>query len=396
MNKEVFIINLFLITSSFPYYPGEQFLEAEIVILAQHFNSIYLIPLNCDNSIMPRVLPSNVVVLEDVCFFKSRNKYNLFSRLTGVYKCLDAIKNEIRKRKTIFFSHPKLVLKLLKIASVSGQIVPILESLILRHHPTIVYSYWLTTGSLASYLAVHNLKKEIPLISRCHRYDLYEESHKPAYCPFQHFLLSKIDFVLPISEQGRKYLIQKYPSIDPNKLKTFRLGVFSGFASEMSKDSILHMVSCSNMVPVKRIHLIIEALENMDFTVFWTHIGDGPLREELQEKAKRLSSKNKKITVNFLGQKTNKEVLDFYKMNPVDLFINVSESEGIPVSIMEAASRGIPVIATDVGGASELVDDNERVGYLLPVVVSPEEITAKIKYYFELPKTYKRKCANQF
>jgi glycosyltransferase involved in cell wall biosynthesis len=145
------------------------------------------------------------------------------------------------------------------------------------------------------------------------------------------------------------------------------------------------------MVPVKRIHLIIEALENIDFTVFWTHIGDGPLHEELQEKAKRLSSKNKKITVNFLGQKTNKEVLDFYKMNPVDLFINVSESEGIPVSIMEAASRGIPVIATDVGGTSELVDDNERVGFLLPVVVSPEEIAAKIKYYFELPKNKKEK-----
>ncbi|NCO54621.1 MAG: glycosyltransferase, partial [Bacteroidetes bacterium] len=47
----------------------------------------------------------------------------------------------------------------------------------------------------------------------------------------------------------------------------------------------------------------------------------------------------------------------------VDLFINVSESEGIPVSIMEALSAGIPVIATNVGGTNEIV--NNDVGFLI-------------------------------
>ena len=46
------------------------------------------------------------------------------------------------------------------------------------------------------------------------------------------------------------------------------------------------------------------------------------------------------------------------------MFINCSESEGIPVSIMEALSFGIPVIATNVGGTSEVVIDGYN-GFLL-------------------------------
>ena len=45
------------------------------------------------------------------------------------------------------------------------------------------------------------------------------------------------------------------------------------------------------------------------------------------------------------------------------LFINVSESEGVPVSIMEALSCGLPIIATNVGGVSEIVD--AHVGVLI-------------------------------
>ena len=46
-----------------------------------------------------------------------------------------------------------------------------------------------------------------------------------------------------------------------------------------------------------------------------------------------------------------------------DYFINLSDSEGIPVSIMEAMSVGLPVIARDVGGNNEIVNSN--VGCLL-------------------------------
>jgi glycosyltransferase involved in cell wall biosynthesis len=58
------------------------------------------------------------------------------------------------------------------------------------------------------------------------------------------------------------------------------------------------------------------------------------------------------------------EVHAVYRSQKVDGFILLSDSEGIPVSIMEALSYGIPVIATDTGGVSEIVTDTN--GILLP------------------------------
>ena len=63
------------------------------------------------------------------------------------------------------------------------------------------------------------------------------------------------------------------------------------------------------------------------------------------------------ISVKLLGRVNNNDILNFYSMTAVNLFINLSDSEGIPVSIMEAISFSIPVIATDVGGVSEIVTE---------------------------------------
>ncbi|NMC40567.1 MAG: glycosyltransferase, partial [Bacteroidales bacterium] len=58
-------------------------------------------------------------------------------------------------------------------------------------------------------------------------------------------------------------------------------------------------------------------------------------------------------------------------------FINVSSSEGVPVSVMEALSFGIPVIATDAGGTSEIVNNTN--GRLIPVDFDPKDLAAIIE-----------------
>ena len=65
----------------------------------------------------------------------------------------------------------------------------------------------------------------------------------------------------------------------------------------------------------------------------------------------------KNIKVNLLGELTSTDIYKLYKENSYHIFVNVSESEGIPVSIMEASSFGIPVIATNVGGVGEIVEN---------------------------------------
>ena len=92
------------------------------------------------------------------------------------------------------------------------------------------------------------------------------------------------------------------------------------------------------------------------------HFGSG----EEESKIKKMASETLGENVNavFEGRVENRKVLEFYRNNAINLFINLSESEGIPVSIMEAMSFGIPCIATNVGGTSEIVVNGIN-GYLI-------------------------------
>ena len=109
-------------------------------------------------------------------------------------------------------------------------------------------------------------------------------------------------------------------------------------------------------------------------------LGDGPLMKSLIDFCKRNFKNN--IDYNFLGRISNLELFSYYKDNYIDLFMNLSSSEGIPVSIMEAMSFGIPVIATNVGGTAEIVNiDN---GYLLSPNPLLEEVAEAISTYYYL------------
>lgn len=107
-------------------------------------------------------------------------------------------------------------------------------------------------------------------------------------------------------------------------------------------------------------HLIIKCLEKCKVPITWTHYGDGPLANELQ-----WESLPKNIKVIRKGQIDHAQLLQELQETPFDLMIHLSELEGIPVSIMECMSLGIPAMACDTGGVSEIVDN--ECGWLLPV-----------------------------
>ncbi|MBW7840883.1 MAG: glycosyltransferase [Chitinophagaceae bacterium] len=160
--------------------------------------------------------------------------------------------------------------------------------------------------------------------------------------------------------------------------------------SKYSQDGCLRLLSCSSIIPLKRLDRIIDALKLItDISVIWVHIGDGGLRQNLQSMCKDLPTN---INVTFVGQFKSQEVLNYYIRNQVDLFINTSASEGVPVSIMEALSAGVPVFATDVGGTSEIIDNS--VGMLLDTQPDPADIAKALKAFFLLPEQNKQELRN--
>ena len=119
------------------------------------------------------------------------------------------------------------------------------------------------------------------------------------------------------------------------------------------------IVSCSYVHPVKRNALIMDTLKGWTSShIKWVHMGNGIQLEEMQQRAKEVMKENNNITIDFKGYVSNENVQRYYTEEQVDLFINLSSSEGIPVAIMEAIAYGIPVVA-------EYGADNKRYIHLL-------------------------------
>ena len=96
--------------------------------------------------------------------------------------------------------------------------------------------------------------------------------------------------------------------------------------------------------------------------------GDGPLRGELERRAARLDIATH---VCFLGHRTDVETV----LAAMDVFVLPSVSEGMSNTILEAMAAGLPVVATRVGGADELVVAGET-GLLVPPGSSEQLATA--------------------
>ena len=144
------------------------------------------------------------------------------------------------------------------------------------------------------------------------------------------------------------------------------------------------IVSCSAISPVKRVGLLLRALRELSRSapVQWIHFGDGPLRGQLESEIDALA--DDRLQVDLRGQTANSDVMAFYLATPVDVFVNVSDSEGVPVSIMEAMSVGIPIVATDVGGVSEVVGVGKGSGTLIDAAASADEIAEAIRRTAEM------------
>lgn len=244
-----------------------------------------------------------------------------------------------------------------------------------------LYSYWMADSSVVvSLLKLYSGLNIRYTFSRCHRFDVYEYANRNNYIPYREYILSTLDKIYSISDDAKSYLELLYEKYAKNKIVVSRLGTEDYGVSNVSKNDVLRVVSCSWLRPVKRVDMIFDALNSLDFPIEWTHYGDGELMPTLKSKVNELE--NKKLRINLLGKVPNVAVLQKYKEECYDIFINVSENEGVPVSIMEAMSFGMIIIATNVGGTAELVY-NEKNGYLLPKDCDIQQIADRLKcvYY---------------
>jgi glycosyltransferase involved in cell wall biosynthesis len=379
----------------------ESFFEKELPYFSSVFEKVYVIPLYPDGSTLLsagknievldfdffqpcnriRVLLSNFLPIMKIWFFELAHTHH-----KGFY---------VRKFRT---NLNDLIYKF----SASEK----LEALIRKdiHGQTVFYSYWFMQWMTA--LSMIKMKHpKMKIVSRVHGAD-YDEEQIKRPLPFRYFQLSKVNRIFPVSDFARNYLLSRF-KLPADKSAVSRLGLLLDEAPAPCDPSAFHIVSCSSLIPLKRVHLIVEILKHIPSAVTWTHFGDGPTMEHVRQQAASLGSQ---VAINFKGYVGNRDFLDWLKQHAVSLFINVSESEGIPVTLMEAVSFGIPVAGPAICGVPEIVTG--ETGYLFAKDFDPAEVAALLyskhkqgilyqpvfrtgiqdfyKTYFYAPRNYKK------
>ncbi len=378
---------LILLTAAFPYDSGEEFLSEEIKYI-NGFDRVLVCPCNLKkDSKITKKLPKSVSCKP---LRRKPTEKSAYTKLLAKPYALGEIISLVQAGRFSSARVHEMLFFLRNAHEIYESLLSIRE--IGRASKVTIYSYWFYDAAVAGVLLAQALRKrgvKVTQVSRAHGFDVHEERSEHGYLPMRRFLLTHVDRLYPCSVNGVETIANRFPEFS-HKIETSFLGTSDCGEKKGSRSPRFHLVSCSYMVAVKRLHLLVEALRQIDFSVLWTHIGSGPLEKEIKDLAKELPDK---VQTDFLGQTEHDAIMRYYQNNDITAFVNVSSSEGIPVSVMEACSFGIPVVATDVGGTREAVFDGEN-GYLLPADFQPEELIEKLRMLQSIPEDeYDRLCA---
>lgn len=363
--------------NDYPFGEEEKsFIEPELPYLLEKFNLI-IVSTSLSDKITVQ-LDENIKIFHFQIDFTVYEKFKYTLKYFLNWNCIcELVEILITKKKIIkrirdsigFYSCAEKLFILLK-----------KNNIINKKKVNNIYSYWSHTNCMSIILHKNKYPK-MKIISRLHGYDLYQERNFYGRQPFKSLLHQRIDQLIFVAEEARDYYLNTWNKLDQSICKLYKLGVINDYAVKLlnKKMKVMHIVSCSHIIELKRVDLIISALSEISsIEINWIHFGDGEDSEKIRFLADSLLSNKPNISYEFKGYVTNNEIKKYYAQNVIDCFISTSQSEGgCPVSIQEALSFGIPIIATRVGGIPSMINGN---GILLPAKPTSEIIAKAIMH----------------
>jgi glycosyltransferase involved in cell wall biosynthesis len=357
--------NIYVFTSSFPCDEhGEIYLWDELAYLANEFNAVYFLPQKGTVSI--RSLPTNCFVIPAPIIEKHKVTIPIvFQTITWVLSDFSVLFKKKLLCKLLIYNYSLLKQLVLKSDYYSTIISESSTATIY------LYSYWLS--DYATTVAL--VKKKLPnaiAISRAHGFDVFENQTEYDYIPFRKLQFKYIDDVFSVSKAGAHHLKNSLPFYK-EKIKCSYLGSVNSNSNKEFITDKFQIASCSIIRDIKRLHLMIDVLKHVEFPLIWHVIGDGPDFESFKKRMQEMPSH---IKIVFYGLLSKEEINNFYLTHEINLFVSVSSSEGLPVSMMEAQSYGIPIMSTDVGGCNEIC--NDETGFLIEKDFDSKDVALKI------------------
>ena len=369
---------LVIITRNYPYGTEEiSFLPQELEILEKYFDII----------LVPKFYSKELDISK--CKYKVAEcdcNIGILKKIGYIFLSVA----DIRFYKEVFLFYKKHVLSFCIIRQILADMVmsknldreirKIIRNMDLNKD-IIFYSYWYDY----TLLSTTRYYRKYKTVTRAHGFDLYNERCASGYQCFKEQMDEKIANVIFISNYGKDYYCKNFigKSYNPFKYLINHLGVRQQQFIPYQDSNVFRLISCSSVIPLKRIDKIIESLALIDeFPIEWTHVGSGANIQSIKKLAEDVLGVKQNITYTFTGKILNDKVLDLYRSNYYNCFILLSETEGLPVCIMEAMSFGIPVIANKVGGVSEIVSAQN--GFLLDSYQDVNKIAKTIRVMHSL------------
>lgn len=381
--------SLFLITNNYPLggRTEEAFLKDEIVVLANSFRKIVVLPMNvAENCFDISWWPTNVT-LDDGLARQYREygklRYlNLF-RWSLLWACLREI-GTLNNRVQLEY----LIRSFIEGRTLSKYLTELVRNGNLNVDKTVIYSFWFADDAVGLGLMPKSIMPR--WISRAHHYDLYNDRVPIRSKVFRNKSFANVEKVLCCSEHGADYLAAHYPKWK-SKIGTLYLGTSKPVCvpEYQAHENCVNFVTVARMEPVKRPLQTFDLLCSLanhfkDKNFTWTYIGGGSLFDKMQELCQK---KPANFTVKLLGEQPNAVVQNMLMEGIFDWMVLLSESEGLPISIAEAMSYGIPTIATNVGGVGEEVVSGIS-GILLPSNPTFDSLIEELSPYLDNQDDY--------
>ncbi len=235
----------------------------------------------------------------------------------------------------------------------------LLPSVIRKHRPDGVLMFFTVPEGL---LLFHPAMRSMPSIVSVRGSDVPgHDSDRPSLLyrlvtPLVRRVWRRTGALVCNSDDLRREVLQVCPDLEveviPNGVDTDR---FSPTAEPQQRTD-LELLYSGRLIRLKNIDVILEAiahLRHLGFHASLRIVGGGPLEASLRE---LVASHRLEDAVEFVGAIGHDEMHSEYQR--ADLYIQLSDVEGMSNSILEAMASGLPIITTDVGGAVDLIEGN--------------------------------------
>lgn len=223
--------------------------------------------------------------------------------------------------------------------------------------PDLIAAHSSKTGILAR---LASRLKKIPCVFTAHGWSFttgIPEPNRSIYRLLEKATAAWADKIICVSEYDRQIGLKA--GINPQQLLTIHNGmhdVSSQFMADFRTSQPIKIAMIARFDQQKDHSTLIKAMQHLDAELVL--VGEGPSLGKIRQQVEALGITNK---VKFLGFR--KDIAEI--LATVQIFTLISNWEGLPCTIIEAMRAGLPVVASDVGGVSEIVIEDQT-GYLIP------------------------------